>query len=86
MAPSDKHSRGVLASIAGFLRRPASALDANDPPAAPQSVALVPHIEREAGEPDLLLPQIVIDQQVFTAFDHGPIDLSELERSLAADE
>lgn len=85
MASSDKHSRSVLARVAGFLRRPGSAFDANDPHAAPQSVALEPHIEREAGEPDLLVPQIVIDQQVFTAFDHGPIDLSELERSLAAD-
>ena len=85
MASSDKHSRSILARVAAFLRRPASALDANGPPTEPQSIALEPHIEREEGEHDFLVPQIVIDQKVFTAFDHGPVDLSELDRSLAAD-
>ena len=85
MAPTDRHPRRILNRVAGFLRRPASVFDANDPPDAPQSISLEPRIEHEEGEPELLMPQIAIDGETLTAVDYGPIDLSELERSLAGD-
>ncbi len=85
MASANKHRRNILDRFAAFLRRPVPVLDANDPPTEPQSINLEPHIRHEDGEPDSLLPQVVIDGTVLTAFDYGPIDLSEFERSLAAD-
>ena len=85
MTSTDRHPRGLLKRLAAVLRRPASVFDANNPPVHPQSVRLEIHLEQEDGEPDLLMPQIVIDGRTLAAFDHGPIDLSELERSLAGD-
>lgn len=83
MTPNDRHSRGLLKRLTHLLRRPASVLGANASPERPQSVRLENHIEHEDGEPDLLMPQIVIDGTTLAAFDHGPVDLAELERSLA---
>lgn len=85
VASSDTDFGDFLTRIAAFLRSPASVADSNGPPAEPQSIKLEPHLRRWEGERDSLMPQIVIDRKVFTAFDHGPIDLSELERSLAVD-
>ncbi|MEM1181706.1 MAG: hypothetical protein AAGM22_25405 [Acidobacteriota bacterium] len=82
---TQRHPRSFLKRLVGILSRPASILDVNAPPDHPQSVGLDIFIEQEEGEPDLLMFQLVIDGETLTAFDHGPIDLPELERSLTTD-
>ena len=55
------------------------------PAAIPADVGVRLQVKSEPGEPDSLEAELVVGSVPLPAFDHGPLDLVELQRSIERD-